>query len=418
MNRRKRLKLNFGRLALTFLLLCLIVYTCYHALWSSSGSLLTTPARTVSETHLIGGEAWLFRDETLLTSSQKGLVNSVATSGTKVGKNSILTQVWSGDGSADTAEKQMRLDQLNRVIAVLEEGLSAEGTPLSRAEGYRDRAMETLGRMQLAIRSGDWSSLSRMETELLTELNRYGALTGDAEELKEALSRATAERDALLTGEVEELKNEVSSAYYYDMTQVDGYETMFTEEALQTLTAESFETLKQADAAEQNGFVVGKLCYGYSWSVAVEFADSCRDLLQEGAVYSVRFPENDGIVLEMTCQRLLESAEGGTVAVLRSDVTPLDFQYLRFQKAEITVGGVEGIYIPRQSYVSQNGTDGVYVFEDSTVRFRRISVIYEGDGYLIAALQDAEPENPTAYLGLNDLMITSGKKLYDGKVYS
>ena len=418
MKRRRLWKLNFGRLALTFLLLCLIIYTCYHALWSSSGSLLTTPARTVSETHLIGGEAWLFRDETLLTAPSEGLVNSVAVSGTKVGKNTVLTQVWSGDGSADMGEQQKRLDRLNRVISILESGLLPEGTPLSKAEGYRDRAMETLGQIQLAIRSGDWSSLSRMETELLVELNRYGALTGDREELQQALGQAIAERDALLVGEKLELVNDLSSAYYYGLSRVDGYETIFTEAALQGLTGDSFETLKQADAAEQDAFVVGKVCYGYSWSVAVEFSDACEDLLQVGDVYAVRFPENDGIVLEMTCQRLVKSVGGGTIAVLRSDVTPLDFEYLRFQKAEITVGGVDGIYIPRQSYVTQGGMDGVYVFEDSTVRFRRISVIYEGEGYLIADLQDADPDSSVAYLGLNDLMITSGKKLYDGKVYS
>ena len=121
--------------------------------------------------------------------------------------------------------------------------------------------------------------------------------------------------------------------------------------------------------------------------------------------------------MELTCEKLLENGNGGTVAVLRSDVTPADFRYLRSQKAEITVGSIEGIYVPAQSYVSQNGVDGVYVFEESTVRFRRIRILYEGDGYLIAALTDDEPDSETAYLGMNDLMITSGKKLYDGKVY-
>ena len=61
--------------------------------------------------------------------------------------------------------------------------------------------------------------------------------------------------------------------------------------------------------------------------------------------------------------------------------------------------------------------DGVYIFEESTVRFRRIRISYIGDGYLIASLEDDDPNHETAYLGLNDLMIMSGRKLYDGKVY-
>ena len=51
------------------------------------------------------------------------------------------------------------------------------------------------------------------------------------------------------------------------------------------------------------------------------------------------------------------------------------------------------------------------------MRFRRIEVVYRGNGYVIAALRDPDPDNEIDYLRLNDLMITSGKKLYDGKVY-
>ncbi len=417
MKRRGFLKLNFGRLALTFLLLCLIVYTCYHALWNSAGSLLTTPAKTVSDTRLVGGEAWLFRDETLLTVPREGLVNSVAVSGSKVGKNTVLTEVWTSDSAVPLEERQKELDEINRAVRVLEASLLPEGTPLSKADGYREDALTDLSEIRAAVRQGDWSRLSEMEDSLLINLNRYGALTGDADALEQALERALAEREKLLTGEKTELVNTLSSAYYYGLSEVDGFETVFTEAALESLTAESFQSLKTAEPKTGTEFVAGKLCYGYSWRVAVEFSEDCGDLFAVGGVYTVRFPDNEDLQLELTCEKLMENGSGGTVAVLRSDVTPSAFRYLRTQKAEITVGSVEGIYIPARAYVSLNGKDGVYVFEESTVRFRRIRVLYEGDGYLIAALTDEEPDGETAYLSLNDLMITSGKKLYDGKVY-
>ena len=417
MKRKKFLQLHIGRIALTFLLLCLIIYTCYHALWSSSGSLLTTPAKTISDTRLIGGDAWLFRDETLLTVPKAGLVNSVAVSGSKVGKNTALTEVWVGTPVEELEEKQKELDLVNRTIDVLEAGLLPEGTPVSKAEGYRTEALNELSKIRMAIKDGDWGALSQLEDALLTSLNRYGALTGEADAIYQALERAKAERDALLSGNKTILTNTESSAYYYGLSQVDGYETVFTEAALESLTAESFAALKAADRWSGEEYAVGKLCYGYSWHIAVEFSEASEDLFEIGGVYTVSFPENDGMELELVCERLLGNGSGGTVAVLRSDVTPSDFRYLRSQKAEITVGSTEGIYIPRQAYLSLNGVDGVYVFEDSTVRFRRIRVLYEGDGYLVAALNDDTPDHEIAYLGLNDLMVTSGKKLYDGKVY-
>lgn len=417
MKRGTFLKTNFGRLALTFLLLCLIIYTCYHALWNSAGSLLTTPAKPISDVRLIGGNAWLFRDETLLTVPEAGLVNSVAVSGSKVGKNTILTEVWTSSSSKNLEELQTRLDDVNRTISILEASLLPEGTPLSKAEGYHAEALSAITALQMAIREGDWSRVSEIESQLLIDLNRYGGLTSGDEGIRQTLESAKAERDGLLTGEKQVLTNTESSAYYYGLSGVDGYETVFTETALESLTAESFAALKNAKPNESESFVVGKLCYGYSWRVAVEFSESCEDLFTAGEIYTVCFPENDGLELELTCERLMDNGTGGTVAVMRSDVTPSGFRYLRLQKAEITVGSLDGIYIPQQSYVLQDGMDGVYVFEESTVRFRRIHILYEGDGYLIANMTDGDPDHPIDYLHLNDLMITSGKKLYDGKVY-
>jgi hypothetical protein len=62
----------------------------------------------------------------------------------------------------------------------------------------------------------------------------------------------------------------------------------------------------------------------------------------------------------------------------------------------------------------QNAVTGVYVFEESTVRFRRIDVIWRGEGYAIAALPG---EGSLTELYENDILIVSGNDLYEGKVY-
>lgn len=418
MKRKTFFQANLGRIVLTFLLLCLIVYTVYHAVGNSSGSLITTPVRRVTDTQLLGGEAWLFRDETLLTVPQAGLVNSIAKSGEKVGKNATLAEVWVGTPEEDLASLQSRLDSINRTVEVLENSLLPPGSSVSQADGYRSEAMDNLLQIRLAIREGNWSLIGGLEDGMLTALNRYGALTGSEEDLEAALNAAEQERQSLLTGTKTTLTNQISSAYYYDHTEVDGYETLFTAQALQNLTAESFAELKSAaPTAPEGQFVVGKLCSDYSWYLAVDFPDGAGELFEQGVLYRFGFPESDGMELTLTCERVLTGTDGGTVAVFRSDVTPLGFHYLRSQRVEITVGSSNGFYIPQQAYITQNGLPGVYIFEESTVQFRRIEVLYEGDGYLIAAGEDPDPEHDVPYLALNDLMITSGRNLYDGKVY-
>ena len=95
-------------------------------------------------------------------------------------------------------------------------------------------------------------------------------------------------------------------------------------------------------------------------------------------------------------------------------VNPNDFLFYRCQTVEITVGESEGFYIPETALVTQNGVDGVYVFEESTVRFRRAELIWRGDGYAIAKLPG---EGSATELHENDILIVSGKDLYEGKVY-
>ena len=418
MNPNRYLRTHAGRLVLTFLLLCLIVYTVYHAVGNTSGSLITTPVRTATDTQLLGGQAWLFRNETLLTHTEPGLVNSLARNGEKVSRNAPLTQVWVGTPADRLEQAQAELDALNRTLEVLEESELPPGSSLSQADGYRDAAAEGLLQIRLALREGSWSLLAGLEDEVLTALNRYAALTGSSEELQAARDEAEQARQSLLSGSCVTLTNHQSSSYYYDHTEVDGYETLFTVQALQSLTAESFEALKSASPVMPEGqFVAGKLCGEYSWYLAVEFPAGAGELFEVGASYRFRFPESDGMELSLSCERLLTGSDGGTVAVFRSDVTPLGFHYLRSQRVEITVGSTNGYYIPQQALRTRDGTPGVYVFEDSTVEFRRIAVLYEGDGYLIAAGTDPDPENDVPYLSLNDLMITSGKNLYEGKVY-
>ena len=72
--------------------------------------------------------------------------------------------------------------------------------------------------------------------------------------------------------------------------------------------------------------------------------------------------------------------------------------------------------------------DGVYIFEESVIRFRRAKALYRGEGYYIVSVEDPEPQlcpdpkNPTDepryyYVSVNDLIVVSGTGVYEGKVY-
>ena len=254
---------------------------------------------------------------------------------------------------------------------------------------------------------------------MLVMLNRYGALTGDRAALESALKQAKRDRDAYLVGNVKTLTSGESSAYYYGRECVDGFEELFTEAELEALTAERFAELKSAEAKKpESSTVAGKLCYDYEWHIVAEFPKGAETLFAPNTSYRITFPESGGMESVLICERILTAEDGTALVVFRSEVTPLEFEFLRMQSVTVTVGVTSGFYLPDSALITQNGQLGVYVFEESTVRFRRISVLYRGDGYVIASETDDAPEQEQAYLALNDLVITSGKNLYDGRIYS
>ena len=413
MTRRAFLKKYLLRFAVTLTLLGLIVYTLYHVFASSSENLMTTPVQRTTHYRVISGQAYLFREEAVLTCGRDGLVNDLADSGAKISRGVPLTEVWECPPQV-REELQARLDDLNRLIKILESSKLPAGTPLSAAGGYRDAATADYEALRAAIESGDWSTMERLEASLLTLLNQYATLTDPNVGIDQTLAALKDERAQLLTGTPLTLYNERSSGYYYDRRYVDGYESLFTPSALQTLDAARFaELTSAAPQPPSDGAAVGKMVYGYEWSLAIDLDAASASYLSEGGAYSFRFPENRDRELTLTCSRLIPT-EQGAIAVFTSTEVLSDFTYLRVQSAEIAVDAYSGYYVPESAIHTVDGEEGVYIFRDSTLHFRRIRILYRGDGYCIAAESDGNEED---LLALHDILVTSGNNLYEGRVY-
>lgn len=395
-------------------MLCLLVYTFYHAIGKSSASLLTTPVRNITDTAILSGDACLFRDETLLTTEKRGIVNELAVSGQKVGKNVPLAEVWYGPAAEEQEAVQAELDAINRMLTVLEDSLDSSVT-LSAMDTYRQKASDLALNIRYEIQNGNWSATESLGFELLTYANRVLAVAGNRTEMELLRTQLRERRASLLYGDAQTLSNTASSGYFYGYRQVDGYEQLFTVEALRGLTTQNFESYATMEPQLSEGFAVGKMVYDYDWYLAVRFSADASEYLTVGESYSVAFPEDGEAELRMECTALLTDEAGqGTVAVLYSCEHPQDFSYLRRQNVQINLGETEGYYVPSTALYDEDGQECVYVLEGNTVERRRIEVIYRGDGYVIATKQ---PADDTDYLQLNEMLLLSGKNLYDGKVY-
>lgn len=415
MTRKTFLQKYALRIAVILAMLGLIVYTVAHAMGFAMGNVLTTPVRRITDTQITSAQGYLFRNEEVLTTAGEGLVDTLVENGTKVGKNVSVAKVWSTAASGDAlAAAQLELSRINRAIRILEKGQLKEGTSLSEANKYRAEYTALYREIGAATEAGKLDQIPALEEKLLIALNRYVSLVGETDQTKEYLQALQKEKEALLgSASAVEVRSETSSGLFYDSGYVDGFESAFSTAVLEKLTPDSLHTLIESAPAVSKGQTVGKLVYGYEWYLALELSPSVASSFRVGREYRFTFPENDDAEAVLTLEKTV-AGEGTVLAVFRCEDHPNDFLFYREQTVEIVVGETEGFYIPESALVTQEGIMGVYVFEESTVRFRRAHIIWLGEGYAIAELPG---EGSSTELAENDILIVSGNDLYEGKVY-
>ena len=409
--------------AVILALLAVLVYLFSHALGLTKSSLHTTPVRTISDRQVTSATAYLFRDERILYAQGGGLVDPLVANGSKVGKNVAVARFYPRTGTdSEIATLQNAIDKENRYIEILSKSVSVANEPISRANAYRDLARLEYLEIEDAVRQGQFFDLPSMEEDFLVQLNRYMLLSGKDATLEDVLDTIKAEKEARLGGSFVTVKDsgdgERPSGTFYDRSYVDGYESVFSSSLLGEMTCESFLSLCEAPERLEGGTVVGKMIYGYSWYLALTMEREVAYRFEEGNKYSFTFPENKDAVIEFTLERCADG-EDSTLMVFSTNDTPSGFDYHRAQTVEITVDHIDGFYVPQsalQMRIGENGEteEGVFVFENSVIRFRRIDVVYRGDGYCIVL---PPGDSSATELVKNDILVTSGKNLYDGKGY-
>jgi len=425
MTRIAFLKKYIVKFAIALALLGLIVYVLAHAMGFLAGSLYTMPVRMISDRQITAATAYLFRDERVLYAEEKGIVDTLTQNGAKVGKNVPVARVYASALSGEDLENAQRvMDDLDRMIEILEQSVLDENTPISQANDYRAEAKKNYLFIREAITSGSFGAIASLEDTFLILINRYMTLSGKGADLSASLEELKAQKAVLLGGAYTEIRNDDdgekrSSGTFFDRSYVDGFEGTFTMAEMDALDVGDLARLQSAPSVPvEAGAPVGKMVYGYSWYLALELDTTLAKRFAVGDAYGFSFPQNGDASLTLTLERTAVGEEK-TVLVFRADDTPAGFDYYRAQTVEITVDSCDGYYVPEsalQTVTDRDGNEtvGVYVFENSTVRFRRAEILYRGDGYCIVARPG---DGSLTEFYENDILITSGKNLYDGKVY-
>ena len=389
----------------------LMLYIGYHLFYGLTQKTETATATVATVGSALEMDVYIFRDEDPLAISETGSFVPNVADGARVGIGRVVASLYDAS-SPDTVSQ---IAGLEKQLAVLEQiknsNLSVRDTSAIDGEIY-----DIVQNIAAASREGDGGNILSLRAALISEWNRRESLTGASSDIDGAIERLRAEKDSL-TRSLGPCRRQITaprSGYYY--AACDGYEGTFTAAAAETMSLSEFRGLTRTDPDTVEN--AGKLASSYIWyAVGVASRETGRTLI-EGKVYPITFLYNEEKTLLLTLTRIVEE-DGQAMLVFRGDTLPTDFRLTRSQPVSMVCEEYTGLRIPASALRSQGGVTGVYIRYGSTVYYRAVKIILEEEDWCLVEISPEEdPPDGHTWLKQNDIVITKGRGLYDGRVLS
>lgn len=197
----------------------------------------------------------------------------------------------------------------------------------------------------------------------------------------------------------------------------DGYENIIDfDKAEETSVKEFKSALSAFDKSKDVADNVGKLVTSYTWYVQTLVSTDTVKNLENGDYVNIVLKDDSSkeFKAEIVSGADVSLGQKETLLVLKLNEMDADIAKLRKAEIEIRRNKYEGIKIPSEALHVVDGKKGVYVLIASQIKFREVNIIYSDDDYVLAEYD----ESNTNSIHLYDKIITQGKDLKDGKVYT
>ncbi len=403
----------------------LALYLAVQVSRNISGSVSTLRAQSITDVESLTIKGYIFRDEKVYYSGG-GVADFLVDNGERVGVGKQVADIYSVSSGADAQDLQDELDSLTQRIRMLESGIS-EAKQLSQSSQIFDEIDNSYYAMLSAIENGSFSTADKQAQIFLDSVNSYMIATGRTEEAQSVLNSLKEQKAELIARNLS-LNSRVEmqeSCYFY--TQCDGYENLFDYSSLDGLTPASFAGLMSSQKQDYEG-AIGKQVFSPIWYICFPMSDEYCDMFENNAAeakteYEASFLSNDGEKVILTFEGASYSDADGNSGFVKFSCKqmPEGFEFLRAQNVQIDLDSTTGYRVPAEAVHTVERSNYVYILNGNMVEQRRITVIGKGDGYYIVNTYEADYNetggvNPVPYLSENELIITSGRDLYDGKL--
>ncbi len=425
--------------AVTILAIGAIIYIGFHISGTMKEQISVMYARSETVSESVSGQAFIIRDEHPIDEMVTGHLSPVVSDGAKVIVGQRVADVY----SAASVQTQAKINLIEDQIAFYQKCIDNHLSVGDSSAVSKQLASDVLSLRRQSV-NGDFKGAMSLKSSIALDIRRLGVLTGKVTDFTDRIASLTAERNSLRAemGQVTGTIYAPSSGYYFSYT--DGYESVFSSADIDSVTYSDIIQMIDEAAAKKDTDPekrsAGKIVGSFKWYVACKMSATDTAYYSEKKYYDMVLKNNASTPVSMKLDRVLTNGTDA-VALFECSVMPEGFDYSRSQSYEVVHNKVEGYKIPISAVRIHDGLEGVFILDEVTVKFRRISVIDSENGYVLCRLasdvpaeeggeapsddleaETTAPETGTdepyyPYLQENDIVIKVGTGLHVGMTY-
>lgn len=396
---------NILKAVLAIFIVSYLLMQIYNSLYNPFTTETATHYSTFDGVQLTGLS---IRSETVLSNSAQGVQSFSVESGRRVAKDAVVVNLYNDTATAANAARLREVEeQLNTLKSLQTAGTSAD---LVTVETQITDAYTAL----LDSASGHrFVSVGTLSDKLLTLLNRRVVAVGQSADLTGRIASLESEKASLEASGLRASGSVVTDTSGYFILEVDGYESLLTPEGIDRLTPEGIANLAPVEETTGTESPIGKIVGDYAWYIACVATTEEAAKFTEGSALTLRTELSSMPELPVTVERINKSADGKqAVVIFRCKYMSGELAAIRTQPVTAVLNAYDGLKVSASAIRVVDGRKGVYILSGSTVRFRKVDIVYTNGGYAVCRFDNTDAD----MLNLYDEVIVKGKNLYDGKI--
>lgn len=319
------------------------------------------------------------RDEKVVNYDGKGVLDYLYEDGSKVMVNTKVAGVYS---NAEAIAAKNKAAELETEIANLKRAQNPGTTNYVQPETIKTK-IDSQYKSLLDVKiNGNYSDTAQVKSDMTLAMNIYNIVTNADKTYNTRINQ--------LNAQIKELKKQavesgtgvkaVESGYFVSYT--DGYESKLTKSNAGNLTKKEIKNIiKNPIKSTEN--TAGKMFKDYSCDIVGVFKIDSR--ISEGTTLKMMVSTSKN-VYDVNVESVTKCSDDSNkeVVVLSCDRLDLNLVSSRVLSAQLIFDEYSGLKVPRSAMRFKGGQKGVYVILGKDITFKKIDVIYEGDGFVLS----------------------------------